>query len=179
MRMGSLANLKELASMTTPGRHMEIAPTSRAGHGGALAAAGFQGLTTNVSTDRLPPAAAMEWTNRARAARAAFAPVQILTGQPALAEEAMSWRNHQNLQFLTHRLRCHLNAEWRARGEKRPVEEVLRELQEVHRVTLTVDGAIVRRLASHPSKAVAALLTKLDLWSLFQSVENGRTAPPS
>jgi hypothetical protein len=81
------------------------------------------------------------------------------------------WRNHQNLQFLTHWVRCQLQAEWRGHGERRPVEEVLRELQEVHRATLTVDGMVVRRLATHPSTAVAALLTKLNLWELFESAE--------
>lgn len=52
------------------------------------------------------------------------------------------------------------------------MEEVLRDLQEVHRATLTVDGVVVRRLATHPSKAVATLLTKLNLWGLFESSEN-------
>ena len=90
------------------------------------------------------------------------------------AESSVAWRNHRNLQFLTHRLRCHLHAEWRARGEMRPVEEVLRDLQEVHRATLTVDGVVVRRLATHPSKGVAALLTKLNLWELFEPGEGGK-----
>ncbi len=170
MRMGSL---KELTSITA-GKPAEPAappppppPPPRATGGRA----GFQGITTNVPAERLPAATAIEWAHRARTARAAFAPVQIVVGQPASGEGIITWRNHQNLQFLTHRLRCHLHGEWRALGEPRPVEEVLRDLQEVHRATLTIDGVVVRRLASHPSKAVAALMTKLNLWPLFQPPE--------
>jgi hypothetical protein len=144
------------------------------GGGGTLAPGVLRGVTTNVPSERLTAATAIEWTNRARATRAAFSPVQIVVGQPPSGEGLIAWRNHQNLQFLTHRLRCHLHAEWRARGETRPVEEVLRDLQEVHRATLTVDGVVMRRLATHPSKAVAALLTKLNLWELFEWGENGR-----
>ena len=48
------------------------------------------------------------------------------------------------------------------------MEDVLRDLQEVHRATLTVNGAVVRRLASHPSKGVAGLLERLKLWELFE-----------
>jgi hypothetical protein len=93
-------------------------------------------------------------------------------GRPASGEGVLTWRNHENLQFLTHRLRCHLRVEWNGRGEKRPVEDVLRDLQEVHRATLTVDGEVVRRLASRPSKAVAALLARLNMWELFETKEN-------
>jgi hypothetical protein len=170
VRMGSL---KELTSIN-PGRQPEPGPSSRVAPGGMPSAGGYQGMTTNVPAERLPAATAMEWALRARMTRAAFSPVQIVIGRPASGEGVITWRNHQNLQFLTHRLRCHLHGEWRARGETRPVEEVLRDLQEVHRATLTVDGAVVRRLATHPSKAVAALLTKLNLWGLFESAENGR-----
>jgi hypothetical protein len=129
-------------------------------------------VTTNLPAEKLPAAAAMEWAGRARLARAVFSPVQIAMGGKAAGDAA--WRNHQNLQFLTHRLRCQLQAEWRALGECRAVEEVLRDLQEVHRATLTVDGTVVRRFATKPSKAVAALLTKLEAWELFQSAEGGR-----
>ena len=125
---------------------------------------------TNVPAEVLPAAAVLEWAARARMTRLAFSPVQILLGWPASGGSALAWRNHPNLQFLTHRLRCHLRAEWRAHGETRPVEKkVLRDLQELHRATLTVGDFVVRRLASHPSKAAAALLTKLDLWRLFDS----------
>jgi len=151
VRMGSL---KELTSIT--------------GHGGMPGADGFRGLATNVPAERLTAAAAMEWAQRARMARAAFAPMQIVIGGAAAVEGAFSWRSHWNLQFLTHWLRCHLHTEWKTRGEERPVEEVLRDLQEVHRATLTVDGVVVRRLATQPSTAVGALLTKLNLWELFQ-----------
>jgi hypothetical protein len=168
-----MGSLKELTSIN-PGRQPEPGPSSRVAPGGMPSAGGYQGMTTNVPAERLPAATAMEWALRARMTRAAFSPVQIVIGRPASGEGVITWRNHQNLQFLTHRLRCHLHGEWRARGETRPVEEVLRDLQEVHRATLTVDGAVVRRLATHPSKAVAALLTKLNLWGLFESAENGR-----
>jgi hypothetical protein len=124
---------------------------------------------TNVPAERLSGAAALEWAARARAARAAFSPVQIVIGRPAAGEGLMAWRNHHNLQFLTHWMRCRLHGEWSAKGETRSVEEILRDLQEVHRATLTVDGAVVRRMASHPSKNVAALLQRLGLWELFES----------
>ena len=168
IRVGSL---KELTS-ATPGKASEPGAPSRPGAAsGGVSAGGVQGATTNVPAERLPAATAMEWAGRARTARAAFLPVQIVMGRAGAGEGVLTWRNHQNLQFLTHRFRCHLHAEWRARGESRPVEEVLRDLQEVHRATLTVDEAVVRRLATHPSKAVAALLTKLDLWELFETGE--------
>jgi hypothetical protein len=167
MRMGSI---KELNSMT-PGRHAEPPVPARPGHGASLVPGSFHGVHTNVPAERLSAATAIEWSSRARSARAAFAPVQLVIGQPSSGEGVVTWRNQQNLQFLTHRLRCHLHGEWRARGEVRPVEEVLRDLQEVHRATLTVDGVVVRRLATHPSKAVAALLTRLNLWELFEAAE--------
>jgi hypothetical protein len=169
MRMGSL---RELASIPA-GKHPETGG-GRGGSGGSPAAgATFLGVTTNLPAEKLPAVAAMEWACRARLARAAFAPLQIAMNG-ATGEDALAWRNHQNLQFLTHRLRCHLHAEWRARGECRPVDEVLRELQEIHRATLTVEGVVVRRLATRPSKAVAALLSRLDAWELFQSPDCGR-----
>jgi len=170
MRMGSL---KELTSMTAPQRQAEIAAPAVPASPPAMQAA-FQGVTTNVPAERLPALIALEWSRRARAGRAAFLPVQIVVGRSAAGEGPLAWRNHPNLQFLTHRLRCHLRGEWREHGEHRPVEEVLRDLQEVHRATLTVDGIVVRRLATHPSKSVAALLTKLRLWHLFEPSENGR-----
>ena len=104
----------------------------------------------------------MRDSDEAQAARAAFSPAQIVMGRPPSGEGVLMWRNHRKLQFLTHRLRCHLHAEWSALGETRPVEDVLRDLQEVHRATLTVDSVVVRRLATHPSKAVAALLDRLN-----------------
>jgi hypothetical protein len=162
MRMGSL---KELSPMTT-GRALDPAIPLR--HG-PLTPGAFLGVTTNLLPERLPAATAIHWAVRARQARAAFAPVQIVMGRPASGEGVLTWRNHENLQFLTHRLGRHLQAEWGARGEHRPVEDVLRDLQEVHRATLTVDGAVVRRLASQPSKAVSALLAKLNLWNLFEA----------
>jgi hypothetical protein len=171
---GSQAKLGSLKELTSLARTVEGVVSPRAGNGGPLAAGGFQGMTTNVPAERLQAATAMEWVSRARTTRAAFLPVQIVMGRPGAGEGVITWRNHQNLQFLTHRLRCHLRAEWRARGETRPVEEVLRDLQEVHRATLTVDGVVVRRLATNPSRAVAALLTKLNLWELFESAECGR-----
>ena len=170
VRMGSL---KELTSMT-PARNVEGGISLRAGNGGALTTGGFRGVTTNVPAERLPATMAMEWATRARTTRAAFLPVQIVMGRVGAGEGVITWRNHQNLQLLTHRLRCHLHAEWRARGETRPVEDVLRDLHEVHRATLTVDGVVVRRLATNPSRAVAAVLTKLNLWELFESAENGK-----
>jgi hypothetical protein len=162
MRMGSL---KEL-SPTTPGRSLDPAIPVRPG---PLTPGAFLGVTTNLPPERLPAATAIHWAMRAREARAAFAPVQIVMGRPASGEGVLTWRNHENLQFLTHRLRRHLQIEWSSRGENRPVEDVLRDLQEVHRATLTVDGAVVRRLASQPSKAVATLLAKLNLWELFEA----------
>jgi hypothetical protein len=159
LRMGAL---KELNVMTAP-RQTEAAISAK-----PPPTASFHGVMTNVSAARLPAATVMEWVHRARMARAAFSPVQIITTK-ASGNGVLNWRNNRNLQFLTHWLRCHLHAEWRARAEARPVEEVLRELQEVHRMTLMVDGIVVRRTVSHPSKAVAALLTKLNLWGLFES----------
>lgn len=167
MKMGSL---KDLAA----GEQVETDVSSKAGMAGMPEAGGLQAVTTNLSAERLPAAAALEWAGRARTTRAAFAPVHIVMGSMASGEGIITWRNHQNLQFLTHRLRSHLHAEWSARGETRPVEEVLRDLQELHRVTLTVDGTVARRLATHPSKAVAALLTKLNLWELFQTAQCGK-----
>ena len=143
-------------------------PQGRTGRSGGMAAAGtFRCVTTNVAPEHLPPAAAMGWAGRARVARAAMSAVEMGPGGAA-------WRNHPHLQFLTHRLRSHLSAAWRARGERRPVEEILRDLQEVHRVTLTVDGEVVRRLATHPPKAVAEMLTRLELWPLFGVPEEGK-----
>lgn len=168
MKMGSI---KELGPLTATGRPTDAIIPGRSGQPALPASIAFHGLTTNVPAERLPAATAIEWNQRAHAGRAAFSPVHVYYGP---GEGAGTWRNHQNLQFLTHRLRCHIHGEWRARGESRPVEEVLRDLQEVHRATLTVDGVVVRRLATHPSKAVAALLTKLRLWELFEPTENGR-----
>jgi len=158
-----MSSLKELTSIPA-GRTNEPETPPPARPGGKPASDFFQVLATNLPAERLPAATAIEWTYRARMARAAFAPAQTLT---ASDEGTTPWRDHQNLQFLTHRLRCHIHAEWRACGEPRPVEEVLRDLQEVHRATLTVDGQVVRRLATHPSKGVATLLTKLNLCELF------------
>jgi hypothetical protein len=95
-------------------------------------------------------------------------------GRSSSGNGVLTWRNHRNLQFLTHRLRSHLHGEWAARGETRPVEDVLRDFQEVHRATLTVNGVVMRRLATHPSKAVTAALDRLKLWSLFESSESAR-----
>ena len=162
MRMGSLKELKELTEPAPP-------PSLAADPAGTIPAAGFQAVRTNVPAERLPAAAAMLWATRAQSARAAFSPVRIVAASSPMGDGVILWRNHQNLQFLTHRLRCHLQAEWHARGETRPVEEVIRELHEVHRATLTVDGVVVRRLATRPSKAVATLLARLDLWELFES----------
>ena len=170
MRVGSL---KELASITA-GKGADAPVPARLAHGGPLAIGAFRGLATNLPPERLSAAAAMQWALRAQAARAAFSPTQIVMGRPPSGEGVLMWRNHRNLQFLTHRLRCHLHAEWSALGETRPVEDVLRDLQEVHRATLTVDGVVVRRLATHPSKAVSALLERLNLWSLFETPECGR-----
>jgi hypothetical protein len=167
LRMGSVKDLTSLAtakpSDTVPAASRSVVP--------ALGA--FHGVMTNLPAERLSAAAAIEWAARARAARAAFAPVQIVIGRPAVGEGLRAWRNHHNLQFLTHWMRCRLHGEWTAKGESRPVEEVLRDLQEVHRATLTVDGAVVRRMATHPSKAVAALLQRLGLWGLFETTSEG------
>ncbi len=178
MRMGSVKDLTSLATSkppeaapsTAPAAGTAAAPASRSG---AAALGSFQGVMTNLPAERLSAAAAIEWAGRARAAHVAFAPVQIVIGRPAAGEGLLTWRNHHNLQFLTHWMRCRLHGEWTAKGETRPVEEVLRDLQEVHRATLTVDGQIVRRLATHPSKAVAALLERLGLWPLFESPPEG------
>ena len=164
MRVGSL---KELASITS-GKGGETPISARP------SPAHFRGIATNVPPDRLAAAAAMQWALRAQAARAAFAPAQIVMGRPASGEGIITWRNHRRLQFLAHRLRCHLHAEWSALGETRPVEDVLRDLQEVHRATLTVNGIVARRLATHPSKAVCATLDRLKLWPLFETPEAGR-----
>jgi hypothetical protein len=166
LKMGSL---KELASIA-PAKAAEAPALSR----NPLAPGAFRGVATNVPAERLPATAVMQWAVRAQDARAAFAPVQIVVGRPASGEGVLLWRNHRNLQFMTHRLRGHLHAEWSARGENRPVEDVLRDLQEVHRATLTVNGEVVRRLASHPSKAVAATLERLNLWPLFESPDCGK-----
>ncbi len=166
MRMGSL---KELTSITGGGAEAGVAP--RPGPAAAPVPGAFQGVMTNLPAERLTAAVAILWAQRARVARAAFAPVQIVIGRPASREGVLTWRNHENLQFLTHRLRCHLHAEWSGRGETRPVEDVLRDLQEVHRATLTVDGAVLRRTATQPSSRVAALLAKLNLWELFETRE--------
>ena len=126
-------------------------------------------LQANLPAERLPGAVAMEWAARAREARIAFLPIEIVMGRPAHSSDGepgagvIAWRNHWNLRFLTHRLRCHLAREWHARGEFRSVEEVLRDLQEVHRATLTVNGAVVRRLTTHPSHGVEGLLARLGL----------------
>ncbi len=165
MRMGSLKELASIPAISAPGR---------AGVAGAEMARAFLGITTNVPVERLPAATAIQWAMRARTARMAFAPVQIVIGRPAAGDGVLTWRNHRNLQFLTHRLRCHLRAEWSARGETRPVEDVLRDLQEVHRATLTVDGAVVRRLPGQPSPSVAAVLDRLGLWELFQTPDCGK-----
>jgi len=170
MRMGSL---KELASMTASGT--ADAPISSApAPGGAPAPGAFHGVMTNVPLERLSAPVALEWAARARDSRAAFAPVQIVMGRPACGEGVLTWRNHRNLQFFTHWMRCRLHSEWSALGETRPVEDVLRDLQEVHRATLTVDDVVVRRLATHPSEAVSALLERLNLWPLFETSECGR-----
>jgi hypothetical protein len=177
MRMAGLKELKELTSTAagTPSGPTGAGRVDRAERTGQgeKPAGGFEGLRTNVPAERLLATTAIEWIVRARTARAAFSPVQIVMGSAAAGEGMLVWRNHQNLQFLTHWLRCHLHAQWKARGETRPVEEVLRDLQEVHRATLTVGGLVVRRLATHPSKATAGLLTKLNLWELFESLDNG------
>jgi hypothetical protein len=163
LRMGSLKELTALAGE----RKAESPAAAKPGNG---APGPFRCVTTNLSPERLTAAAAVDWAEHARTARAAFAPVQII-GQPSSASGAPAWRNDQNLLFLTHRLRCQMHADWSARGETRPVEEVLRDLQEVHRATLTVDGVVVRRLATHPPKAVSALLDRLSLWELFETPE--------
>jgi hypothetical protein len=168
-----MGSLKELTSIA-PASGGEKTVAARPARAGAVVLGTFHGVTTNVPMERLSAPAAMTWALRARGARAAFSPVQIVMGRPASGEGVLTWRNHRNLQFLTHRLRCQLHAEWSARGETRPVEEVLLDLQEVHRATLTVDGAVVRRLATHPSRAVAALLARLDLWRLFDTSGRGR-----
>jgi hypothetical protein len=160
-----MGSLKELKHLTEP------SPIPAAGPSLPATAAAFQAVRTNVPAERLPAAAAMQWALRAQSTRAAFTPIQIITASSPAADGVTLWRNHPNLQILTHRLRCHLQAEWHARGETRPVEEILRELQEVHRATLTVGGVVVRRLAAHPSNAVATLLTRLNLWDLFESTE--------
>ena len=166
MRMGSVKELTSLASSKPP----EAEPNPPAATRSGVPALGtFHGVMTNLPADRLPAAAVIEWAARARAARAAFAPVQIVIVRPAAGEGLLTWRNHRNLQFLTHWMRCRLHVEWSAKGETRPVEDVLRDLQEVHRATLTVDGAVVRRMATHPSNTVAALLQKLGLLGLFES----------
>jgi len=172
MRMGSL---KELAGMAVPGNG-RLSEPGEPNHAVTAAWGVIRGIATNIPAERLPAATALQWANRAREARAAFVPVQVVMRGPAggnatssSGEGVQLWRNHQSLQFLTHRLRCHLHAEWSACGETRPVEEVLRDLQEVHRATLTVDGVVVRRLATHPPKAVATLLEKLNLWDLFET----------
>jgi len=166
LRVGSLKELSAIAGAKTADG---IAPTKI-----PPAVSAFHGVATNLPIERLPAAAARQWAVRVQAARAAFAPVQIVMGRPVPGEGALAWRNHRNLQFLTHRLRCHLHGEWSARGETRLVEEVLRDFQEVHRATLTVNGVVVRRLATHPSKAITAALDRLNLWGLFESPESGR-----
>lgn len=171
MRMGSI---KELTSIA-PGRETTPPRPATAQSGiGAPGLAAFRGLTTNVPQERLSGTVALEWATRAQTARTAFSPVQIVVGKPASGEGVLTWRNHQHLQFVTHWLRCKLYAEWSARGETRPVEDVLRDLQEVHRATLTVDGTVVRRLATKPSRAVMALLERLKVWDLFETPENGK-----
>ena len=93
---------------------------------------------TNMAPDRLSTAMAMEWCRRARAVGAAFATTEIVTGGEDSSDH-LWWRNHRTLRFLVHRLRCHLRAEWLARGEKRGRwRKILMELQEVRRATLTV-----------------------------------------
>ena len=164
-----VASLKDLAPLAT-GRHAEP-PVARSPAMGAL-----HGVMTNLPSERLSGATALEWAARARTARAAFAPVLIVRASPAPGEGALPWRNDRNLQFLTHWMRCRLHGEWSARGESRPVEEVLRDLQEVQRATLTVDGVIVRRLATHPSNAVSALLSKLGIQGLFETQDGERKA---
>jgi hypothetical protein len=171
-----MGSLKELHSIAPAGAG-EKPIDARPARGGAVILGAFHGVTTNVPPERLSAPAAMTWAFRARGARAAFSPVQIVMGRPASGDGVVTWRNHRNLQFLTHRLRCQLYAEWSARGETRPVEEVLLDLQEVHRATLTVDGAVVRRVATHPSKAVSALLARLDLWRLFEMPGRSRKEP--
>jgi hypothetical protein len=166
LKMGSL---KELASIA-PAKSADLPASAR----NPLAPGAFHGIATNIPAERLMAASAAQWALRAQAARAAFAPVQIVIGRPPSGEGVLTWRNHRNLQFLTHRLRCHLHTEWSALCETRPVEDVLRDLQEVHRATLTVNGEVVRRLASHPSKAVIATLDRLNLWPLFESPDCGR-----
>jgi len=166
MRMGSL---KELGAIT-PAKSAEPLAAPRP----APTASSFTGVATNVPAERLTAAATVQWALRAQAARAAFAPVQIVMGRPSKGEGVLTWRNHRNLQFLTHRLRCHLRAEWSAHGETRPVEDVLRDLQEVHRATLTVNGTVMRRLATRPSKAVASTMDRLELWTLFESSDCGK-----
>jgi hypothetical protein len=156
------------------GRRYVLAPQDGHANPDAHCGTALHGFSTNVPAERLPAGMLMEWAARARAARAAFAPVQIIAARPGPFERMVAWRNHRNLQFLTHRLRCLIQREWRAKGETRPVEEVLRDLQEVHRATLTVEGVVVRRLETTPSRAVAALLTKLNLWPLLQGVETVR-----
>ena len=170
MRMGSV---KELTSLTAP-KHSDADPNQPIPNRSAVQALdAFHGVMTNLPAERLPAAAALEWAARARAARVAFAPVQIVIGRPAAGDGILTWRNHHNLQVLTHWMRCRLHGEWSAKGETRVVEDVLRDLQEVHRATLTVDGAVVRRMATHPSKAVTALLQRLGLWGLFESTPEG------
>jgi hypothetical protein len=161
-----VGSLKDLASIATPNGEPHLIGAREPRHS-VISAAGFHCVRTNLPAEKISMEAALEWAERGRAARLAFSPVEIVLGRPATGEGLAIWRNHRNLQFLTHWLRCCVEKEWREHGETRPAETVLRDLQEIHRVTLTVEGAIIRKMAGHPSQRISALLTRLDLWRLF------------
>lgn len=168
MRMGSL---NELTSMTSG---KSGAPAPRGSRPVTAPPQALRGVRTNVPPERLPGPVALEWARRAAGTRAAFSPVKIIIGAAGPGEEVNAWRNHQHLRFLTHWLRSQLAGEWHEKGESREVEEILRDLQEVHRATLSIAGVPIAHLATHPPDPISQLLTNLDLWPLFESHEEGK-----
>jgi hypothetical protein len=165
IRMGSVT---ELTSMAPDSAALLAVAASTASPPDFLA------VRTNLPPAEFPAEKAMEWAARARTARAAFSTVQIIMGGAASVDGPLAWRNHGGLRFITHWLRAQLGGAWRVRGEHREVEEVLRDLQDIHHATVTIDGVTVRDVATLSSKAVGDLLTKLELWDLFRADDDGK-----
>jgi len=143
MRMGSL---NELTSMTS-GKSGARPPAARA-------LSPPRPRPSAASAPMSPPSASPARRPRVGKARRRH-PRRLLPGQDhhrrrRPGEEVNAWRNHQHLRFLTHWLRSQLAGEWHEKGESREVEEILRDLQEVHRATLSIAGVPIAHLATHP-----------------------------
>ncbi|MBW6416059.1 hypothetical protein KZZ20_11145, partial [Methylacidiphilum fumariolicum] len=127
-------------------------------------------LETNLPATKASGQAVLTHYKQLAVVEAAFSELKsYLEVRPVYHWRPDRVRNHVRICFLAFWMSARLGAEWGAKGFTEEVPKVLRRLQTIRLVKLSLKGQPLIGLFSQIPPELNALLQKLDLLSLFAS----------